>query len=176
MKAGKTSGGKLKELILYISQRSAIDPKFGMTKLNKLLFYSDFVHFRKFGVAISGEEYFKLENGPAPRRMLPVVEDLKRNRELGIEERQYFGNIQRRPVALRNPNLDLFSAQEISTVDDIIERLRDASAKTVSELSHSWIGWELAEMKETIPYGVARVLCRPLTESEIQHGLTLARS
>jgi hypothetical protein len=36
---------KMKELILYISQKCADDTKFGATKLNKILYFSDFLAY-----------------------------------------------------------------------------------------------------------------------------------
>src|ERR1035438_9553158 len=40
---------KLGELIIYISKKSAGDSRFGATKLNKLLYFSDFLSFGNFG-------------------------------------------------------------------------------------------------------------------------------
>jgi hypothetical protein len=57
---------------LLIATRSEGDEPFGAVKLNKLLFYADFFAYVKFGECITGQEYQKLAQGPAPRRMLPV--------------------------------------------------------------------------------------------------------
>ena len=56
---------KLKELILYVAGRLAGDRFGGATKLNKVLYFSDFAHVRMHGRPITGAEYQKLENGPA---------------------------------------------------------------------------------------------------------------
>jgi hypothetical protein len=70
---------KLKELILYISQKCASDPNFGAIKLNKILYFSDFASFAHYGEPITGAEYQKLEQGPAPRRMVPVRNEMQRS-------------------------------------------------------------------------------------------------
>lgn len=62
----------LKELIVYIANKLALHPKFGATKLNKILFYSDFIAYAKLGKSITGEKYQKLPLGPAPKYLLPV--------------------------------------------------------------------------------------------------------
>src|SRR5687767_11846412 len=63
---------KFDELVLYVALRSADDSTYGATKLNKILFYSDFFFYAKCGESITGAEYQKLERGPAPRQMKPA--------------------------------------------------------------------------------------------------------
>lgn len=63
---------KLKNMILFFAKESQGDPKFGATKLNKQLFYSDFLSFGRTGKPISGHPYFRLPMGPAPKQLLPV--------------------------------------------------------------------------------------------------------
>ena len=53
---------KLSELILYISQKCATDPKFGAVKLNKILYLSDFLAFGNWGEPITGVEYQHLSH------------------------------------------------------------------------------------------------------------------
>ena len=36
------------------------------TKLNKLLFYADFKHFKEYAVSITGARYARIPFGPAP--------------------------------------------------------------------------------------------------------------
>ena len=51
---------KLQELILYVAKVSEGDPTFGLVKLNKILFFSDFRHFLDTGQSITGQEHQKL--------------------------------------------------------------------------------------------------------------------
>ena len=79
-KASSNDEQKLRELILLIARSSERDEHFGATKLNKILFYSDFWAYRKLGRSITGEVYRKLEHGPAPKRLLPVVRRMEKDR------------------------------------------------------------------------------------------------
>jgi hypothetical protein len=45
---------KLKELVVYLSSLSEGDEYWGAVKLNKLLFYIDFVASRRFGKSVTG--------------------------------------------------------------------------------------------------------------------------
>src|SRR5260370_37976891 len=77
---------RFKELILYISQKCAADEKFTVLKLNKLMFFADFLAFGIYGDPITGFEYVKLEKGPAPRRMPEIRDEMIAKQELGMQE------------------------------------------------------------------------------------------
>jgi len=164
---------KLRELVLHIAHQSQDDPAFGSTKLNKILFFADFIAYRKHGRSITNAEYQKLEFGPAPRIIKPLLEDMIENEAIVEQVVDRFGYRQKRIVPLKFPNLDDFTAEQIAVVDQIIMLLRQKNAKDVSDLSHDFIGWKLARFGETIPYGVALVRRREPTETERAHGLSL---
>ena len=143
---------KLRELVLYIAERCQEHPKFGAVKLNKILFFADFIAYARRGNSITGETYFKLRNGPAPKQLLRVVAELKASGDVREERRVYAIGIQRRLVALRKPKLALFDGFEISLVNEVIEALKDKDAEEVSGLSHHFIGYKLVQDREEIPY------------------------
>lgn len=166
---------KLVELILYIADKCENDPHFGKTKLNKILFFSDMLYYGFFGNAITGVEYFALENGPAPKRMIPVLEHLIGNGEACVAKRKIFGKEQHRVIPNRDANLDCFDAREIAFVDSVIEYFEGKNATDVSDLSHQYAGWKLASYKETIPYETIYVSTTPPTAMDMKRGLELVR-
>lgn len=144
---------KLGELMLYIADRSTDDPSFGATKLNKVLFFSDFLAYANLGASITGAEYQKLKHGPAPRQLLPIQRELVAAGAASISPQARSSFVQKRLVALRAPDLSRFTAEEIATVDEVLDGLRNATATAVSQLSHKWsLGWKVARLGETIPY------------------------
>ena len=167
---------KFKELILYICQTCADDPKFGATKLNKILFFSDFLQYANTGAPITGVEYQRLPNGPAPRRLIPVRKAMESKRELAVLPIALAsGKTQQKPAALRAANLELFTASEISLVDGIIAQLRDSTASDVSDVSHRFISWIVARDNETIPYNTIFISSPPLSVAEKHRGRELAK-
>lgn len=144
---------KLQELILYVSSRSRTDPRFGMTKLNKILFFSDFGAFRQLGRSITGAVYQHLPQGPCPHQLLPAVEALG-DAVTAISERTYAGT-QTRLMAVRPPDLSLFTGAEIAVVEDVLTDLAPLTNKQVSDLSHDTMAWRLTEERQEIPYGMA---------------------
>jgi hypothetical protein len=167
---------RFRELLLYVSQKCANDVRFGATKLNKILFFSDVVCYAHYGQPLTGMEYQRLQNGPAPKRLIPIRKQMQDEGILGLQEIPLRnGNIQYRTVNLRPPNLDIFSAKEIALVDAVIEALADNTAQDVSDLSHKMIGWKLARDKEVIPYSTVFLSDSPLDEIDIQRGKEIAQ-
>ena len=164
---------KLKELILFIAERSAADEFFGSTKLNKILFFADFLAFAKLGSSITGHVYQKLDNGPAPKQMLPVMKEMVLSRVLAIQKRDHHGRTQNVPIALRRPKLKLFSAEEIAVVTEVLDSLKRKNAKGVSTLSHEFSGWKLAEDRELIPYQCALVRFQKPRKRDIEQLLSM---
>ena len=176
-KVGMTGSHKFKQLILYLAAKSEGDQSFGATKLNKLLFYSDFLAYLTTGSPISGQTYQKLSYGPAPKSLVPVLREMQ-DEQLCIErERAHFGKTQRQVVPLVEPDLSCFTAKEVDIVHEVLSELRHSSASEVSELSHRFIGWQAAAEGEEIPYETALLAGSPLppTEAELELCEQLAR-
>ncbi len=165
---------KLAELILYICQKYASDPYFGATKLNKALFFADFIAFASWGETITGAEYQHLPEGPAVYRMLPVQEALVAERALAIQHVEFHGKQQNRPVNLRAPDLSYFSGREIAVVDEWLELLRPLSAKDVSLISHQTASWRLTSDREKIDPRTVFIGWRVPNAAEVRRGKELA--
>jgi hypothetical protein len=146
---------KFTELLLYVAGRLAADRAGGATKLNKVIFFTEFTHVRRHGSAISGCEFQKLEHGPAPRQLVPVRRRLVESGDADIVTDDFLGREQHRLVPRRNADMSVFSDDERQTIDDVLAQLAGLTGAQVSELSHEDPGWNLTEMGETIPYGAA---------------------
>lgn len=166
---------KLEELLLYIATRYRDDSTFGVTRLTKVLFWADYERFRQTGEAIAGGTYIKMPRGPMLYGFQDLLKGLEGDGSLRLEERSWEKGVQKSPVALREPNLQSFTPDEIALVDRIIEEHRGKTAADVSDLSHELLGWQAAPPNRPIPYG-ALLLSKPqLTPEEIEYGLALSR-
>ena len=146
---------RFRELIVYVSARSVDDPHFGAVKLNKILFYSEMTAFQRHGEPLTGMAYFRLEKGPAPRAMMAVQRDLIEEGAISIEERPITGNhTQKRTIAHREADIDLFSKSELRIVDDIISQFEGMTADAASIKSHK-IAWHALQDRDLIPYEAA---------------------
>ena len=169
----KPDDDKFKEFVLYIARQSEGDARFGATKLNKLLFFSDFLAYKLFGNPITGQNYFRLDHGPAPRRSLPLKEKMIEDSDCIEVERDYFGRRQKVVIALREPDLSAFSGREIALVDQLIKECAHLNATEISGESHGFVGWQIADDEEDIPYELALVNFGKVTEDDKKRGVEM---
>jgi Protein of unknown function (DUF4065) len=169
-----TDDRKFQELVLYLASRSETDPRFGATKLNKLLYHCDFKAYELLGSPMTGQAYQKLQFGPAPRRLKPVVAQMCGRGDCFEWEREHFGRVQKRLLPKRDADLSVFTPQEVDLINQVIEELWQDTASGVSERSHDAIGWRAAQMGEDIPYSTVFVgdpLPLTLEEEEYARGV-----
>lgn len=148
---------KLTELIVYTADRLRGDRSGGATKLNKVLFFADFSHVRKYGRPITGAEYQKLAYGPAPRRLMPIRRALVAAGEATLEAEDFLGRSQHRLIPNRSADLRLFDGDELATIDAVLDDLAGLSGTQVSNLSHEEPAWRHTPPEATIPYELAFV-------------------
>lgn len=157
---------RLRELMLFISDRCESDPTFGAIKLNKILFFSDFFSFAEHGKAITGVPYKKYALGPVPTVLKRLRNKMEQDGEIVIRKKRYQGGMQDRVVPLREPDLGIFNGRDIVMAEEVIDMLWGLSANEVSELSHDR-AWRNTPEGEVIPYEAAFVSDEPLTERDI---------
>ena len=157
---------RFRELIIYISQECEKDEFFGAVKLNKILFHADFGAFERFGQPLTGMRYFKLKFGPAPRALLPVVDELVAEGALEAAAPQGEPFEQRRTIALRKPYLDHFTQDELDLVDEVIKQLWNQSATAVSDGTHG-VAWRTHNLKDDIPYEAVFLADLPPTPDDL---------
>lgn len=153
----KFNPAKFRNLMLYLAHRCKDDRHFGATKLNKMLYYCDFTAFAKLGEPITGAEYQRLEQGPAPRELVKERRILIDAGRAKLElESVVPHTLQRLSPATDCGDLaDAFTEGELEVIDDVVDEMRDMTARDASEKSHQEAGWILAANGETIPYETA---------------------
>ena len=166
---------KLAELILYVADKELTDAPGGATKINKILFFAEWSHIRAHGVPITGAVYQKLENGPAPRRFLPIRDRLIGEDAAYVRVDDYFGRPLHRLVPKRQPDLSRFSPEELRIVDQVVTALWGKPASEVSGMSHEEMGWKMVEEGEDIPLSTAFLSKKPVVTDQIRkHAAELA--
>ena len=165
---------KFRELLLYVARESEDDTRFGLTKLSKILYFSDFKAFAILGCAITGATYRRLERGPAPLEILDVLREMESEGEIQRIERRDLNLLQKRVVPLRSPDVSGFTDQELEIVDRVIDELRVQDASQTRLLSHLDVGWRIACVEEVIPYHSAYISDQRPTKRELaDRGLVL---
>ena len=150
-----TESHQLDTLVHYICARCDNPSKLGVTKLNKILWYSDVLYYAEHGSSITGAVYVKRQYGPVPKDIMQARQRLKNSGKILEREALYHSFNQIHMIALERPDISVFSAEQISLVDSVLETICSGfTASSISELSHD-IVWEAAAIGEEIPMHVA---------------------
>jgi len=156
---------RFKELVVYISDRCLDDPTYSKTKLLKILFYADFESYGRYNAPITGVPYRKLPHGPAPAYFSRMQAEMERDRLVRVVTRRVYDQSRQRLLPLREPEFDLFSARDISIVDDWIRFFWNMTAKEISEHSHGK-AWSITPDSDLIPYEAVFISNEPVTEED----------
>ncbi len=132
---------KVYHMILYFAL--ALEP--WKTKLNKLLFYADFLHFKQYGFSISGLKYVPINYGPVP-------DDFELLFTFGRKEgvfKNVFQEITKdvtgeKIVPAKTVKFDdsLFDNNEIETLNAVIQRFKRVTSSEIVKMSHNEPAWK----------------------------------
>lgn len=140
---------KFQNLMLYILGKCEDHRSLGATKLAKILWYADANHYIQHGKSITGAVYEKRQFGPFPKGNMQACKALESSRKIFVQESPSYGDASPETlfIALEKPQMDSFTAEEISLVDDICN---NHTATSMSDPSHDII-WDAATIGEEIP-------------------------
>lgn len=146
---------KLTEMIVYFTER--LQP--WKTQLNKLLFYTDFLHFKKYCFSMSGTRYRAIEMGPVPYKYDSIFEYLTNKEEVDVMSIEFpNGSIGERfvPSSNRKTNYTVFNKSELDVLDFVSNKFSNASTRQIVALSHKEKGWnENKDGRKMISYKYA---------------------
>jgi hypothetical protein len=146
---------RLREMILYVSERGKSAKRWGKTKLNKTLWRADFTSFYERGVPVTGRPYQRLEFGPAPLEMAPMLGEMINNGLISIEKVKFsVGVIEDRIIPNDKPNLSMFSKDDMRYIDSAIDYYWDDTARSASDDSHG-VAWRTRGNGDAMPYELA---------------------
>lgn len=147
-----------REKLFQVIQFFAEELKPFKTKLNKLLFYADFVHFRDTGQSITGLKYTAIQYGPVPNNYDMLFGALSAMDFIDIEySMTEYGEVER---IVPNPEYQFDQSKlvesEMKVIKFIANHFRSTSASKIAEISHRESAWrDNIEEKRVIPFHYA---------------------
>lgn len=115
------------------------------TQLNKLLFYSDFYHFKRYGRSISGANYRAITWGPVPNKYDSLFNIGVDREEFLIEYNHYPGydNPAEKFIA-KNDSIDneVIGEEELETLNIIKDKFGKIDTTTLVNMSHEEEAWK----------------------------------
>ncbi|GAB1414903.1 DUF4065 domain-containing protein [Paludibacter sp.] len=146
---------KFTEMVVYFSEK--MQPF--KTKINKLLFYADFLMFKQSCFSISGTRYFAINMGPVPHNFQSIFEYLANNDEIDIHYSDFpDGGFGEKFIARsdRPFNADLFSKEELEILEKVATTFKKTTTSDIIKLSHLEKAWkENEQAKKIISYEYA---------------------
>lgn len=127
---------KITETVKHILSVSG--PVF-VTKMNKLLFYADFLHYRHHGYGITGASYRALQFGPVPEDWGRIYDSLP---GVSMEEFVYpSGQSGIRLESVERKEISFLTEQELKTIDHVCQLFSAMNAGEISAVSHLEKAW-----------------------------------
>lgn len=128
---------KLKNIILYFIEKCG---SVFYTKMNKLLFYTDFLSYKKRGCGMSGLAYQAIQYGPVPvrwDRVYSLIDDV-------YPEMVEFssGLCGTQLCSALSPDMNAFTEEERLLLDAVVDKFKDISSSGISEMSHHEEAWK----------------------------------
>jgi len=141
---------KVANFVLFFAQKA----KPLKTRLNKLLFYSDFLHFKKKGYSISGCNYRAIPFGPVPSHFHELFGILEGENYIQIEEELFdHGGVGERFVPVKEFDPSHFTPEELQSMEAVVESFQNSRTREIIQLSHEEVGWaDNKDKRELINY------------------------
>jgi putative zinc finger/helix-turn-helix YgiT family protein len=140
---------KLYNMILLFARDGVLK-----TKLMKLLWYSDFLMYKRYKCSISGTPYWHKEFGPVPVEHDTVLGCGTGLNLLSIDEKEDTSSGYTRMVVKSKRPFDksLFSEEELKILYYIEEFFNSYGSRSISDFSHKEVGWKETSEEQIIQY------------------------
>ena len=150
---------KYREMIVetlrrYVQYKGHEAPK---TLLAKLLYLADFAWFYNELKPMSGMKYRRDPYGPVPDQFFKTVDTMVENGEITLFQKNIPGrDKQMQALGIKDdlkhePNQYL-SEKEISLIDQIVNKWKDADVDKIVDFTHHQLPWQVTRPNEFIPY------------------------
>lgn len=145
---------KMKNMILLILEFHSTFA----TKINKLLWYMDFLFFNKYSVSIAGNIYFHYPYGPVPNGYELILGMMQKEGLIEKEGIVRYESIQELLKPLVVSDKTFFSEEELAVMQFVLEKFEDFSCSQISEYSHKESAYMQTSVGKPISYSFAKDL------------------
>lgn len=131
---------KLTEMVVFFTQE--LEP--WKTKLNKLLFYADFLNYKKTCYSISGTRYRAIDMGPVPNNFNSIFEYIANNDDVDVYPIDFkdgkMGE-QFKPNPKRKFNSGIFTENELNVLKEVVLCFEKTKTNDIIKISHQEKAW-----------------------------------
>ncbi len=145
---------RLANVVLYFAAKEEGLLK---TKLMKLLWYSDFLNFKRHTVSLTGARYVHFPYGPVPERFNLLL-GLMDGDVINIVPVEVYGYEGEQILPRQCFDQTLFSSEELGVLQLVYDQFKDSNASAISKHSHQERAYRETRDQETISYEWAKYL------------------
>ncbi len=122
-------------------------------KINKVLFFIDFLAFKELGRSVTGLTYRAIQWGPVPTFYNNIYMRLDNEEFVAQSAVELGDNFVILYTPLKDSNMSLFDEAEKSLIDTTVAKFKNMTTRTIVNLSHQEKAWkELESTKALINY------------------------
>src|SRR5699024_8551618 len=122
------------------------------TKLMKLLFYSDFLSFKRNLISMSGVPYERLQFGPVPKDHDLLLSAIEKNNYIDIKY-EYENEYTYIKIFSKNAiDEELFTEDEKEILLYVKEKFKNHGSVQISDHAHEELGWKETPQRNIISY------------------------
>lgn len=145
---------KYKNAVLYFIQ-NCNNSYLGATKLNKLLYYFDFISFRDRQVSVTGDRYINKEFGPVPHAIDDILGMLTLEGKMKLTAKPYKSWVKYSFEASSTPDCSSFDEYELNKLEYISKHFYLWSTPKIVEQTHLEAPWFYSKLLEEVDYQYA---------------------
>jgi len=131
---------KFTEMVLFFTETKGI----WKTKLNKLLFYADFLFFKNVGYSMSGLRYRAIDLGPVPNNFDIIFNHMEKQGDIEINITPLAdggaGYLFKSSID-RKFNPEMFNDTELNILNQVDDKFKENTAFQIMEISHLEKAW-----------------------------------
>ncbi len=149
---------KYQNAILYFIQHCN-NEHLGATKLNKLVYYLDFLHYRDAGKTVTGDIYTHKQYGPVPNSIDYIINLLQKEDKLAVTENPFndenSGHRKKYETKVAS-DTSCFDKEELKLLQGICKAFEQYNTQTIVAQTHLEAPWFYSKPHETIDYEYAK--------------------
>lgn len=128
----------------------------GKTKLNKLLYYFDFLTYKQSNSSATGDSYVHLDYGPVPENIDEILVEMKSKGLIDVETVILSNNGEKQKFTPnREPDKSVFSKDELELLDKLVDKFEMWPTDKIVDQTHLEAPWFYSEPYERVSYDYA---------------------
>lgn len=147
----KLNFAKYENAILYFT-KYCNNNFLGLTKLNKLLYYLDFIAYRDREKSVTNDKYIHKDYGPVPDKVDDIIGALIAKKRLLVNAESWKDGLKYSFEALINPDMNVFDKYEVDLLEKICTEFQLWSTDKIVNQTHLEAPWFYSKPFEIVDY------------------------